>query len=111
MTKSGLAMLAEMLGPSAPNADLQNRIISHTTHIPLCIEEVCRNLKDTGALLGQWGDLSLARPVDERGIPSSIQGVIAARLDRVSRQERSLLQIVAALGPRADQAMLRKVAA
>ncbi|MEZ2144344.1 AAA family ATPase [Bradyrhizobium sp. DN5] len=108
---SGLAMLAEMLGPATSNADLKNRIISHTANVPLFIEEVCRNLKDSGLLLGQWGDLSLARPVDELGIPSSIQGVIAARLDRVSRQERSLLQIAAALGSRANQAMLRKVAA
>ncbi|MBR1178561.1 AAA family ATPase [Bradyrhizobium sp. KB893862 SZCCT0404] len=108
---SGLAMLTEMLGPDTANTDLKNRIISHTANVPLFIEEVCRSLKDSGMLLGQWGDLSLARPVDELGIPSSIQGVIAARLDRVPRQERSLLQIAAALGPRANQAMLRKVAA
>lgn len=108
---SGLAMLAEMLGPATANSDLKNRIVSHTANVPLFIEEVCRSLKDSGTLLGQWGDLSLARPVDELGIPSSIQGVIAARLDRVSRQERSLLQIAAALGPRTNQAMLRKVAA
>ncbi|MCK1628114.1 AAA family ATPase [Bradyrhizobium sp. 147] len=108
---SGLAMLAEMLGPATSNTDLKNRIISHTANVPLFIEEVCRSLKDSGLLLGQWGDLSVVRPVDELGIPSSIQGVIAARLDRVSRQERSLLQIAAALGRRANQAMLRKVAA
>ena len=109
--ESGRAMLAEMLGPSTTNADLKNRIISHTANIPLFIEEVCRSLKDSGTLRGQWGDLSLARSVDELGIPSSIQGVIAARLDRVSRQERSLLQIAAALGRRASQVMLRRVAA
>jgi len=108
---SGLAMLAEMLGPATTNEDLKNRIISHAANIPLFIEEVCRSLKDSGLLRGQWGDLSLARSIDELGIPSSIQGVIAARLDRVSRQQRSLLQIAAALGPRADQALLRKVAA
>ncbi|MBR1361587.1 ATP-binding protein [Bradyrhizobium ottawaense] len=108
---SGLAMLAEMLGPATTNADLKNRIISHTANVPLFIEEVCRSLKDSGMLLGQWGDLSLARPVEELGIPTSIQRVIAARLDRVSRQERSLLQIAAAFGPRTNQALLRKIAA
>lgn len=107
---SGLAMLAEMLGPSATNTDLKSRIISHTANVPLFIEEVCRSLKDSGTLRGEWGDLSLVRPVDELGIPSSIQGVIAARLDRVSRQERLLLQIAAAVGPRTNQAMLRQVA-
>lgn len=84
---SGLAMLADMLGSSETNADLKSRIISHTANVPLFIEEVCRGLKDSGTLRGQWGDLALVRPIDELGIPSSIQGVIAARLDRVSKQE------------------------
>ena len=106
---SGLAMLADMLGPSTANDDLKNRIISHTANVPLFIEEVCRGLRDSGTLRGQWGDLALVRPIDELGIPSSIQGVIAARLDRVSRQERSVLQIAAALGPRSSVAMLRKL--
>ncbi|GMO12006.1 ATP-binding protein [Bradyrhizobium sp. TM233] len=106
---SGLAMLADMLGPSAANDDLKNRIISHTANVPLFIEEVCRGLRDSGTLHGQWGDLALMRPIEELGIPSSIQGVIAARLDRVSRQERSVLQIAAALGPRSSVAMLRKL--
>ncbi|AWM03558.1 ATP-binding protein [Bradyrhizobium amphicarpaeae] len=106
---SGLAMLADMLGPSIANDDLKNRIISHTANVPLFIEEVCRGLRDSGTLRGQWGDLALVRPIDELGIPSSIQGVIAARLDRVSRQERSILQIAAALGPRSSVAMLRRL--
>lgn len=106
---SGLAMLADMLGPSAANDDLKNRIISHTANVPLFIEEVCRGLRDSGTLHGQWGDLALMRPIDELGIPSSIQGVIAARLDRVSRQERSILQIAAALGPRSSVVMLRRL--
>jgi class 3 adenylate cyclase/tetratricopeptide (TPR) repeat protein len=106
---SGLAMLADMLGPSAANNDLKTRIISHTANVPLFIEEVCRGLRDSGTLRGQWGDLALTRPIDELGIPTSIQGVIAARLDRVSRQERSVLQIAAALGPRSSVAMLRRV--
>ncbi|QDP27115.1 ATP-binding protein [Bradyrhizobium cosmicum] len=107
---SGLAMLSDMLGPSAANADLKNQIISHTANIPLFIEEVCRGLRDSGSLRGQWGDLALVRPIDELGIPTSIQGVIASRLDRVSRPERSILQIAAALGPRSSVAMLRHIA-
>jgi class 3 adenylate cyclase/tetratricopeptide (TPR) repeat protein len=106
---SGLEMLSDMLGSSETNADLKSRIISHTANVPLFIEEVCRGLKDTGILRGEWGDLALVRPIDELGIPSSIQGVIAARLDRVSKQERSVLQVAAALGSRSSEATLRKI--
>ncbi|MGY4457362.1 ATP-binding protein [Bradyrhizobium sp. LB13.1] len=107
--ESGMAMLADMLGTSVTNAGLKNRIISHTANVPLFIEEVCRGLKDNGTLRGQWGDLALVRPIEELGIPTSIQGVIAARLDRVSRQERLVLQVAAALGPRSSEAVVRRV--
>jgi tetratricopeptide (TPR) repeat protein len=106
---SGLEMLSDMLGSAETNADLKSRIISHTASVPLFIEEVCRGLKDSGTLRGEWGDLALVRPIDELGIPTSIQGVIAARLDRVSKQERSVLQVAAALGARSSEATLRKI--
>ncbi len=106
---AGREMLDDILGSSENMADLKSRVVLHTAAVPLFIEEVCRGLKDSGILRGHWGDLALARPVGELGIPTSIQGVIAARLDRVSREERSLLQIAAALGPRSTEVILREV--
>ncbi|HEU0083245.1 MAG TPA: AAA family ATPase, partial [Bradyrhizobium sp.] len=108
---SGRAMLDAILGSSPTTADLKARIIRHTANVPLFIEEVCRGFKDSGILKGQWGDLALARPVEELGIPTSIQGVIAVRLDRLPKEERRLLQIAAALGRRAATVTLRDVAA
>jgi class 3 adenylate cyclase/tetratricopeptide (TPR) repeat protein len=108
---SGRAMLDAILGPSSTTFDLKSRIIRHTANVPLFVEEVCRGFKETGVLQGQWGDLALAQPVEELGIPTSIQGVIAVRLDRLPRGERALMQIAAALGPRSTVATLREVAA
>ena len=108
---SGRAMLDSILGVSSTTFDLKSRIIRHTANVPLFVEEVCRRLKETDILRGQWGDLSLSQPVDELGIPDSLQGVIAARLDRLSRDERALMQVAAALGPRSTVATLREVAA
>ncbi len=107
---AGRAMLDAILGTSATTLDLKSRIIRHTANVPLFVEEVCRRLKETGLLRGQWGDLTLDRPVEELGIPTSIQGVIAARLDRLLREERSLLQVAAALGSRSTLVTLREVA-
>ena len=108
---SGRAMLDAILGPSSTTFDLKTRIIRHTANVPLFVEEVCRGFKETGILQGQWGDLALAEPVDDLGIPTSIQGVIAARLDRLPKAERALMQIAAALGPRSTVVTLRQVAA
>jgi class 3 adenylate cyclase/tetratricopeptide (TPR) repeat protein len=108
---SGRAMLDAILGTSSTTFDLKSRIIRHTANVPLFVEEVCRGFKETGILQGQWGNLALAQPVEELGIPTSIQGVIAVRLDRLPRAERALMQIAAALGRRSTVVTLREVAA
>jgi class 3 adenylate cyclase/tetratricopeptide (TPR) repeat protein len=108
---AGRAMLDAILGSSSTTFDLKGRIIRHTANVPLFVEEVCRGFKETGILQGQWGDLALAQPVEELGIPTSIQGVIAVRLDRLPRAERALMQIATALGRRSTVVTLREVAA
>jgi class 3 adenylate cyclase/tetratricopeptide (TPR) repeat protein len=108
---SGRAMLDAILGISTTTFELKGRIIRHTANVPLFVEEVCRRLKETGVLQGEWGNLVLDRPIDELGIPNSVQGVIAARLDRLPRDERTLMQIAAALGSRAVVTTQREVAA
>jgi class 3 adenylate cyclase/tetratricopeptide (TPR) repeat protein len=106
---AGWTMLDDILGLSSTTYELKRRIIGHTANVPLFIEEVCRRLKETGVLLGQWGDLTLAHPVDDLGIPASVQGVIAARLDRLTKQERSVVQAAAAIGRRAKISTLCEV--
>jgi class 3 adenylate cyclase/tetratricopeptide (TPR) repeat protein len=108
---AGRAMLDAILGPSSTTSDLKDRVIRHTGNVPLFVEEVCRRLKETGILQGQWGNLSLWQSVEELGIPTSIQGVIAARLDRLPREERALIQMAAALGSRSTVVTLREAAA
>ncbi|GKQ52681.1 AAA family ATPase [Bradyrhizobium sp. Ce-3] len=107
---AGLAMLDAILGISATTLDLKSRIMRHTANVPLFIEEVCRGLKEAEVLHGQWGALVLAQPINELGIPANIQGVIASRLDRLSREEHSLMQTAAALGPRSTLSTLRDAA-
>ena len=58
---------------------------------------------------GALGQPHLGQPVEELGIPESIQGVIAARLDRLTKQERILIQTAAALGTRSRLATLTEV--
>jgi class 3 adenylate cyclase/tetratricopeptide (TPR) repeat protein len=107
--RAGRAMLDAIIGPSASTLDLKSRIIRHTGSVPLFIEEVCRRLRETGIFQGQWGSLVLnGHP--ELGVPPTIQGVIAARIDRLPKDQRTLLQIAAAIGHRSTVASLRDVA-
>lgn len=106
---AGRSMLDDILGRSSTTHELKSRIIRHTANVPLFVEEVCRRLKETGVLLGQWGDLTLAYPVDDLGIPPSVQGVIAARLDRLTKPERTVIQAAAALGSQTRFVILHEV--
>lgn len=66
---------------------------------PLFVEEILRMLLDSGALRrtdGRWEIAGSLTPT----IPHTIQGVITARLDRLSGEEKSILQEAAILGTR-----------
>jgi class 3 adenylate cyclase/tetratricopeptide (TPR) repeat protein len=98
-----------LLGESATLSDLKRRILDHTGRVPLFIEEVARRLVDTGTLVGDWGGLVLAKPIERLGVPPTVQGVIAGRIDRLAGREKSLLQAAAAVGPRTEITLLRAV--
>jgi len=66
---------------------------------PYFVEEILRMLIDTGALQrrdGRWE----ASGVLTATVPDTIQGVVTARLDRLSREEKTVLQEAAILGTR-----------
>lgn len=67
---------------------------------PFFIEEVVRALKDTGVLVpGSSGRWHVARGLDQPiAIPDGIQGVIAARIDRLDEDLKHILKLAAVVG-------------
>ncbi len=108
---SAEALLDALLGPSPDLAGLKGKVLQHTGNVPLFVEEVVRRLIETGVVTAGNTYYTLAKPLEELGIPPTIQGVIAARIDRRPQQEKSVLQIVSAIGVRADVALISAVAA
>jgi len=64
---------------------------------PFFIEEILRMLMDTGILQHVNGSWQLAGPAN-LPVPDTIQGVITARLDRLPREEKVLLQDASIIG-------------
>ncbi|KRQ10267.1 hypothetical protein AOQ71_20110 [Bradyrhizobium manausense] len=108
---AGLAMLDHLLGPSARLQSLKARILEHTGALPLFVEEVCRGLVDAGKLTGAWGEFEPALNEAELGVPLTVQGVIASRIDRLSPREKRVLQVAAAIGPQVPSRLLRAISA
>jgi class 3 adenylate cyclase/tetratricopeptide (TPR) repeat protein len=72
-----------LLGRSAIDADVQAQLLEHAGGNPLYAEEFSRMLT--------------ARPA-EVVLPETVQGIIAARLDTLDREEKQLLQEAAVIG-------------
>jgi class 3 adenylate cyclase/tetratricopeptide (TPR) repeat protein len=106
---SANALLGDLLG-TAPHLDaLKAHILRHTGQVPLFIEEVARQLLNRGVIDGDTSRFTAKAPWDALGIPPTIQGVIASRIDRLSKEDKSLLQLAAVVGPRISPALLAAV--
>jgi adenylate cyclase len=63
------------------------------------VEEIVQSLVESGALVGQPGDYELVREVTELGVPSTVEAVLAARIDRLAEREKWVLQCASVVGP------------
>jgi predicted ATPase len=106
---SANALLGDLLG-AAPNLDaLKAHILRHTGQVPLFIEEVARQILNRGVIDGDASRFAAKAPWDALGIPPTIQGVIASRIDRLPKEDKSLLQLASVVGPRISPDLLAAV--
>ncbi len=106
---SANALLDDLLG-TAPDLDpLKAHILRHTGQVPLFIEEVARQLINRGVLEGDASRFAAKAPWDALEIPPTVQGVIASRIDHLSKEEKTLLQLASVVGPRISPALLTAV--
>src|SRR5207302_416470 len=82
-----------LLGKDEGLAALKSRILRHTGQIPLFIEEVARQLIDRGVTGADAGRFAESAQWDALEIPPTVQGVIASRIDRLPKEEKTLLQL------------------
>jgi class 3 adenylate cyclase/tetratricopeptide (TPR) repeat protein len=91
------ALLGNLLGTAELDAEIARRIELAAEGNPLFVEELVRMLLDDGALVlddGRW----VARDVDELPIPPSISALLAARLDLLDPEEKTVLQCASVVG-------------
>jgi hypothetical protein len=104
------ALLSALLGDDPANRELLERIRDETEGNPFFVEEVVQSLAESGALAGSRGAYTLAEPVASIAIPSSVRAVLAARIDRLSEDEKQVLQTAAVVGREVPARVLARVA-
>lgn len=93
------ALLADAAGApqAAPFHALQHLILAKTEGTPFFMEEVVQELREQGVLAAGGAPGRAALPT-ELHIPATVQGVLAARIDRLASDEKGLLQQLAVIG-------------
>ena len=104
------ALMTAWLGEDASLRQLRLLLMDRTHGNPFFIEEIIRSLVESGVVGGEPGAHYLTEPQAEIDIPSNLEAVIAARLDRLSPQTRRLLQAAAVIGKDLPLDLLRRVA-
>jgi class 3 adenylate cyclase/tetratricopeptide (TPR) repeat protein len=91
------ALLADLTGdPALAATPFASALIENAGGNPLFLEETVRMLRDEGLI-----DLERWRSGEARDlpIPTSVQGLISSRLDRLAREEKQLAHHASVVGP------------
>jgi predicted ATPase/class 3 adenylate cyclase len=109
------ALLTALLGNSAGLQPLKAFILEKTLGNPFFMEEMVQTLVDQGVLRRDpAGGMHLVSPVTSSALaalqlPPTVQGMPAARIDRLPADERALLQTLAVLGKEFTWRLLTEV--
>ena len=107
--ESAEEMLATLLGDGAEMAPLKRVIIEKTEGNPFFMEETAQVLFDEGVLLRDGASVRLTKPMNALKIPPTVQGILAARIDRLPAGTKELLQSLAVIGREFPLSLVREV--
>ena len=101
-------LLTAMLGDAPALAPLKATIIERTQGNPFFMEEMAQVLFDQGVLVRD-GVVTLAKPLTSIQIPSTVKGILAARIDKLAAADKDLLQSLAVIGKEFPMGLVRRV--
>jgi class 3 adenylate cyclase/tetratricopeptide (TPR) repeat protein len=97
LSEHAMTELLDGFVPGLPE-ELRDRILARSEGVPLYAVETVRMLLDRGLVSEDEGVYRLAGEVTELEVPETLHGLIAARLDGLSADERRILQDASVLG-------------
>jgi class 3 adenylate cyclase/tetratricopeptide (TPR) repeat protein len=91
-------MMESLLKTETIPPELRHFIQEKVEGNPFYLEEMINALIDSGTLTRDNGTWKLTRSIVESEIPSTVQGVISARLDRLEKEMKQILQEASVIG-------------
>jgi class 3 adenylate cyclase/tetratricopeptide (TPR) repeat protein len=97
-TKSSAELVEAMLEDGETSPDLSRFILNRTTGNPLFMEELTHSLLENGAIQKTGNQYTLAQSSSDLQVPDTIQGIIAARMDRLEEGSKKTIQVASVIG-------------
>ncbi|VWL86427.1 adenylate/guanylate cyclase domain-containing protein [Burkholderia lata] len=102
-------LLSALLGEDRTLVPLKQLILEKTEGNPFFMEEVVQTLVEERSLLGEAGRYRIVETPATLHIPTTVQGVLAARIDRLPIDEKELLQALAVIGHEFPFSLIRRI--
>jgi class 3 adenylate cyclase/tetratricopeptide (TPR) repeat protein len=107
--KSSVTLVRNILGDLELDPDLEKKIAVKTGGNPFFVEEMVRELVGRGDVVQKGKRFVSQRPIDQLDIPNSVQGVLAARMDRLSEDMKRTMQVASVIGRDFAYKILRSI--
>src|SRR5262249_54818880 len=102
-------LLTCLLGDAVSLGALKQLVLEKTEGTPFFMEEVVQTLAEEGALVGARGNYRVEQAPTALHLPPTVQGVLAARIDRLTAAEKEFLQRLAVIGREFSLSLVRQV--
>ena len=103
-------LASELLGNDESLKGIAGMIRQRASGNPFFVEEAVQALAESGHLVGEMGQYVLTQPIVEWPIPDTVHALLAARIDRLPNEHKTLLQTAAVIGQEFRPALLAELA-
>ncbi len=102
-------MLGSLLKTNALTSELKSLVQQKAEGNPFYLEEVVNALIETGILKPENGSWRLIGSIRQTDVPTTVQGVISARIDRLEGKTKRILQEASVIGRAFVHELLQRV--
>ena len=96
--RSSVELVRTILNGCEIAPELEEIILSRSSGNPLFIEELTHNLLENGSIDRLGNRCVLAKKTSDVQVPDTIQGIIAARIDRIEDNLKGIMQVASVVG-------------
>jgi len=108
--ESAAKLLQDVLGSDPSLHEFRSVLIERTEGNPFFIEEIVRTLAETHVIVGERGRYRLGETMAAIQVPSTVRAVLAARIYRLSLEDKRLLQSASIIGKDVPFVLLQAIA-